>query len=189
MCYDFPPYLPPPFLPAVSFLRPSFKNKFLRKACTVVATGFGLGFSPVAPGTVGSLLGCLIVWGFTAAELPVWAQVAACAAMALLCIPIASVAEADLGFRKDPGQIVCDEYLTFPICMIGLLGEWREHVWLMPLCFLVARALDIWKPQPARRLQILPAGLGITIDDFVTSCEALAVDWGLFLLLTKYAGI
>ena len=76
----------------MGFLRPSFKNRILRKACTVVATGFGLGFSPVAPGTVGSLLGCLIVWGFTAAKLPVWGQIAACAAMSLLCVPIASVA-------------------------------------------------------------------------------------------------
>ena len=118
----------------MSFLRPSFKNKFLRKACTIVATGFGLGYSPVAPGTVGSLLGCLIVWGFTAAELPVWGQIAACAAMTILCIPLASVAEADLGFKKDPGQVVCDEYLTFPIGMIGMLDRWQEHVWLMPMC-------------------------------------------------------
>ena len=173
----------------MSFLRPKFKNKILRKACTVVATGFGLGFSPVAPGTVGSLLGCLIVWGFTAAELPVWGQIAACTAMALLCVPLASVAEADLGFKKDPGQVVCDEYLTFPIGMIGMLDKWQEHVWLMPMCFVVVRAFDIWKPRPARQLQILPAGLGITIDDFITTCEALAVNWALFYLLTEYAGL
>ena len=71
----------------MSFFRPTLKSKILRKACTVVATGFGLGYSPVAPGTVGSFLGCLIVWGFTAAELPVWGQIAACAAMALLTSP------------------------------------------------------------------------------------------------------
>lgn len=173
----------------MSFFRPKFKNKVLRKACTVVATGFGLGFSPVAPGTVGSLLGCLIVWGFTAAKLPVWGQIAACAAMSLLCVPLASVAEADLGFKKDPGQVVCDEYLTFPIGMIGMLDKWQEHVWLMPMCFVVIRAFDIWKPRPARQLQILPAGIGITIDDFITTCEALAVNWALFYLLTEYAGL
>ena len=30
---------------------------------------------------------------------------------------------------------------------------------------------------------------GITIDDFITTCEALAVNWGLFYLLTEYAGL
>ena len=173
----------------MSFFRPTFKNTILRKACTVVATCFGLGFSPVAPGTVGSLLGLPIVWAFGALGLPVWGQIAACAAMSLLCVPIASVAESDLGFKKDPGQIVCDEYLTFPIGMIGLLDQWQDRVWLMPMCFVVVRAFDIWKPKPARTLQILPAGIGITIDDFITTCEALAVNWGLFWVLTEYAGL
>ena len=173
----------------MSFLRPSIRFRPLRKAVAFAAVGFGLGLSPVAPGTVGSLLGCLIVWGFTAAALPLWAQIAACAALTLLCIPVASVGESELGRGKDPGAVVCDEYLTFPICMIGLLDQWRDHVWLMPLCFVVARVLDIVKPQPARRLQFLPTGLGITIDDFITTCEALAVNWALFWVLTEYASL
>ena len=173
----------------MSYLRPSVKNKFLRKACTVVATGFGLGWSPVASGTVGCLLGPLIVWGFTAAGLPLWGQIAACAALVLLCVPLASVAESDLGFKKDPGQVVCDEYLTFPICMIGMSELWPEHAWLMPMCFVVNRVLDILKPYPARGLQILPAGLGITIDDTITSVYALGVNWGLFYVLAEYAGL
>lgn len=172
----------------MSYLRPAVRSPFVRKPALVLATGFGLGFSPVAPGTVGSLLGLPIVWAFGALGLPVWGQVLVCLAFAALCVPVASIGEKDLGRGKDPGPVVCDEYLTFPICMIGMTDLWREHVWLMPLCFAVARAFDIWKPQPARRLQILPAGLGITIDDFITSCEALAVNWGLFLLLTRGFG-
>ncbi len=171
----------------MSFLRPSIPFRPLRKAIAFAAVGFGLGYSPVAPGTVGSLLGCAIVWGFTAAALPLWAQIAACAALTVLCVPIASVGESELRRGKDPGAVVCDEYLTFPICMIGLLDQWQDRVWLMPMCFVVARALDIIKPQPARKLQILPAGLGITIDDFLTTCEALAVNWALFWVLTEYA--
>ncbi|MBR1609035.1 MAG: phosphatidylglycerophosphatase A [Kiritimatiellae bacterium] len=159
-------------------------KKLLRKAATFAACGFGLGYSPVAPGTVGSLLGCLIVWGFTAAKLSVPAQIAACAAMTVFSVPLAGIAEREIG-RKDPGSVVCDEYLTFPICMIGLLDKWQDRVWLMPACFVVARVLDIWKPQPARRLQALPGGLGITIDDFVTTCEALAADWALYLAAVR----
>ena len=54
----------------MSLLRPKIRFRPLRKAVAFAAIGFGLGLSPVAPGTVGSLLGCLIVWGFTAAALP-----------------------------------------------------------------------------------------------------------------------
>ena len=173
----------------MSYIHPSVRSKAVRRIATAVATGFGLGFSPVAPGTAGALLGCALVWAFTALDLPVWGQIAACAALAAVCVPVSSIAEKDLGRGKDPGAVVCDEYLTFPICMIGMTGLWREHVWLMPLCFAVNRALDVAKPFPAYRLQILPAGLGITVDDFVISVYALGVNWALFHAAVRFLGI
>lgn len=173
----------------MSLVHPSVKSRFVRKLAVAAATGFGLGFSPVAPGTAGALLGCGVVWAFTAFEIPVWGQIAACAALALLCIPVASIAERDLGRGKDPGAVVCDEWMTFPICMIGMTGLWREHVWLMPMCFVVNRILDATKPPPAYRLQILPAGLGITIDDFIISIYALGVNWALFFAAERWLGL
>lgn len=172
----------------MSFLDPSTRNPALRKCAVAVATGFGLGFAPFASGTFGAVLGCGIVLAFTAFSLPVTLQIAVCAALALLCVPVASIAERDLGLGKDPGAIVCDEYLTFPICMIGMTELWREHVWLMPLCFAVNRALDVLKPFPAYRLQSLPSGLGIAIDDFAISIYALGVNWALYALAVRFAG-
>lgn len=172
----------------MSFIHPKIRNGLVRKAATAAATGFGLGFAPVAPGTFGALLGLGIVWIFTELSLSVPAQIAACAALSVLCVPVASIAEKDLGRGKDPGAVVCDEYLTFPICMIGMTELWREHVWLMPLCFAVNRALDVAKPYPAYRLQMLPAGLGIAIDDFLISIYALGVNWAAYLLVVRFAG-
>ena len=153
----------------MSFVKPTLKNPLIRKAATWIAVGFGLGYSPVASGTVGSLLGCGI-------------QILMCAALSLLSIPCAGIAETELGGKKDNGKIVCDEYLTFPICMLGLTPYWQEHVWLMPLCFAVVRVLDITKPFPAWRSQFLPSGLGVTIDDFIVSVYALGVNTLLFRL-------
>ena len=164
----------------MSFLYPKLQNKTIRKTATVLATGFGLGYSPVASGTVGSLLGCAIVWLFTILEMPVWMQILACAALFLLGIPCASIAEKDLGGIKDNGKIVCDEYFTLPICMIGLTPYWQESVWLMPVCFVVVRILDITKPFPAYRSQSLPSGLGIMVDDLIVSIYALGINWLLF---------
>jgi phosphatidylglycerophosphatase A len=53
----------------------------------------------------------------------------------------------------------------------------------MPMCFVVSRVMDIVKPFPAYRLQKLPSGLGITIDDVVASLYALAANWMLYLLI------
>ena len=84
------------------------------------ATGFGLGFSPFASGTTGALLAiplmfCLAtVW--TSAV--IW-QVFSCLILAAIAIPLCNVAENHFK-RKDDRRIVADEYLTFPICMIGL---------------------------------------------------------------------
>lgn len=173
----------------MGFVHPSIRSKAVRRCATVVATGFGLGFSPVASGTVGALLGCAIVWVFTVLGLSVSAQVAVCAVLSLVCVPVASIAEKDLGRGKDPGAVVCDEYLTFPICMIGMTGLWMDHAWLMPACFVVNRVFDILKPFPAYRLQALPAGLGITIDDFLVSVYALGVNWAVYAAATRFLGL
>lgn len=169
----------------MSLIHPRISNKILRKAATAIAVGFGLGYSPVASGTVGTILGCGIVWGFTELGLSVLWQIVACLALSVFCVPCASIAEKELGGIKDNGKIVADEYLTFPICMIGLLPYWQDHVWLMPVCFVVNRVFDILKPFPAFRSQMLPSGLGVTIDDFIISWYALAVNWGIFLFLGK----
>ena len=147
----------------------------MKKVCTWIATGFGLGYSPVASGTVGSLWGLLIVWGIAAVKMPIWGQVVLCVALTLICIPVCDVAEKALGGKKDDGRIVADEYLTFPICMIGL--PWQEHWWIMPMAFVVCRFMDIVKPFPAYRMQSLKGGLGITIDDFFASLYALGTNW------------
>ena len=150
---------------------------FTHRLCLLLATGFNLGRIPIASGTFGSLLGIPIVLAFALIPLH-WAwQVPVCAALVACAVPVCDVAERILG-KKDDGRIVADEYLTFPICMIGL--PWPEHLWLLPVAFVVCRAMDIVKPFPAHRLQRLRGGLGITIDDVIASLYALGINWAIF---------
>ena len=146
------------------------------KFAAFVSAGFGLGYAPVASGTFGALLGCAIVWAISVAELSVAQQIGLCVLLTLASIPICGAGE-KVFKKKDPGKVVADEFLTFPICMIGLCGLWQEHVWLMPVCFVVSRATDIIKPYPAFRSQKLPGGLGITIDDAIANIYALGINW------------
>lgn len=136
-----------------------------------LATGFGLGLSPVASGTVGTLLG--VPLAFALAHLSLGAQAAAAAALAVVALPICGAGERFYG-TKDDGRIVADEYLTFPLCVLGL--PWLAHPWLLGAAFVVNRALDIVKPPPARQAQALPGGYGIVADDILSSLYALAVN-------------
>ena len=142
-----------------------------------VATGFGLGlFAPVAPGTVGSLPGVALAYAL--ALLPPWAQIPLCLALTLAAIPVCDSAERTLG-TKDDGRIVADEWMLYPISLVGLPLldlPW----WSMLVFFAVIRLNDIVKLPPARRLQSLPGGRGIVIDDFIANLYSLAVNWAIY---------
>ncbi len=146
----------------------------MKRLSLVLATGFGLGYAPVASGTFGTLPGVAIA--FLASHLlacpwgVLWQSVLA-AVLVVAAIPICDVAEKHFG-KKDDGRIVADEYLTFPICMIGL--PW--NVVTVVMAFLTARACDIVKPPPARQLQSVRGGLGVVIDDVLASVYSLILN-------------
>lgn len=144
-----------------------------------VASGFGLGLiAPFAPGTVGSLPGVALAYAITA--LPLWLQIPACLGFTLLAIPFCDVAEKVLGV-KDDGRITADEWMPYPIALIGLPIldlPW----WSMIIFFCIVRIVDIIKPYPARQLQRIPGGRGIVIDDFIANLYSLAANWVVYFL-------
>lgn len=150
----------------------SSSSEWLRRA---IATWFGCGLVPIAPGTVGSLAAlalayCLHSW---AGWPPLWIGV-----LGIFILPLgawASEAEIRARDRKDPGQVVVDEVAGQWITLAGAsVLNWKS--WLG--AFLLFRLFDIWKPAPARNLEALPGGAGIMADD------AMAGLYGAFLLFT-----
>ncbi len=154
-----------------------------------VATGFGLGYAPIASGTFGALLGLPLA--LACAWLPLAAQVAVALLLTVLAVPFCNTAERIFG-RKDDGRIVADEYLTFPICTLGLpLVELArrsllQEAILLAVVFVLSRICDILKPWPAHALQRVRGGLGIVIDDFFASLYALILSHGALYLLQRY---
>lgn len=152
-----------------------------RRPVILLATGFGLGLCPVASGTAGTIPGLLILLGLG----PLWQgsvlwQVVAAAALCLVAVPICSVAESHFGV-KDDHRIVADEYLTFPLGMIGL----PLVPWMLAVAFLTNRVFDVLKPPPARQLQVLHGGVGIVIDDMISALYSLAVNHVVFRLVER----
>lgn len=154
-------------------------KSWLQRMAIVLATGFGLGLSPVASGTAGTLPGLLIVMAIWPYGLP-W-QILAAIILPLLAIPVCEIAERHF-VEKDDGRIVADEYLTFPIAMIGL----PLTPWVVAMAFVSARVFDIIKPPPARQLQDLHGGLGIVIDDVLASLYSLAANHLAYWFIVRF---
>lgn len=133
-----------------------------------VATGFGTGYSPVAPGTVGSLPGIPLAWA-CCTYLPWTIQIPVALALTVLAIPFCGLAERQFG-RKDDRRIVADEWMLFPLCVIGL----PPHPLMFAIAFVFARGFDVLKLWPAHGLQRITGGTGIVIDDFFAMLYALA---------------
>lgn len=154
-----------------------------KRLVLAVATGFGIGYSPIAPGTLGALWGVVLVRGLYP-HMSLRGQLVLAVVLVLLAIPVCDRGEKEIG-GKDPHPVVADEYLTFPLCMIGLPAE---QVWMLGTAFITHRVMDIIKPWPARGLQALPGGLGIVIDDAISSLYSLACNWLIFWLVQKFVG-
>lgn len=136
-------------------------------------TGLGTGYAPIAPGTVGSLLGPPLVWGL-GLLLPwaVWYWTVA-AVLILAGIPLCTHCARIFG-RCDPPQVVYDEITAF--FLVFLLVE--VNLTTAVLGFLWFRVFDIIKPWPVRQFERLPEGAGIMADDLVAGlCAAVAL-WG-----------
>ncbi len=144
-----------------------------------LATGFGLGLMPVASGTFGTLLALPIVWLFWEWIQIGWVgQSVLAVVLSLVAIPVCSAAERRFK-TKDDGRIVADEYMTFPLCMIGL--PWNP--WVVLMAFLSCRFFDIAKPTPADQLQRIKGGTGIVIDDVVASLYSLLFNHAIYWLI------
>jgi phosphatidylglycerophosphatase A len=130
-----------------------------------LATGFGAGFSPVAPGTAGTLVGLLLFWPLR--QLPLVAQLGVLALVSLLGTWGADLVARREG-RKDPGLVVVDEVVGMWISLLFVPFSWFTVV----LGFFLFRFMDVVKPFPARQFESLRGGWGIMADDVMAGIYA-----------------
>ncbi len=152
------------------------KANIARSVATHVATWFGCGRSPIAPGTAGSL-GALAPAILAAHTLHWSARDIGWCGVALF---LPAVWAADVAAReaqaKDPGFIVVDEVVGQCVTLFGAWGFKEPLDWkTWTAAFVLFRAFDIWKPFPIRRLEKLPGGWGIVADDAAAGVYAALV--------------
>lgn len=125
-----------------------------------VASVFGVGLFPVAPGTAGSAVALLAGAGLMLGPpwlLPLGAALAAAAGY--LVIPRAVTDP-----NADPGWVVIDEVAGQWVAMLGLAGV---SVTGLVAAFVGFRILDIWKPGPVGWADRQPGAFGIMTDDIL----------------------
>ncbi|MGM0826463.1 MAG: phosphatidylglycerophosphatase A family protein [Pseudomonadota bacterium] len=129
-----------------------------------IATGFGLGLAPVAPGTFGSLLGIPLAWWLLGR--PTSQQAAVIGVLLVAAVPVCHVAAWHYA-GLDHGSIVADEYVAFPLAVIGLSAA--RHPLIMALAFAVYRFFDSLKPAPIHLAEYVSGGFGIVLDDVIAA--------------------
>ena len=142
---------------------------------TLLSIGLGSGLSPFAPGTAGAALGLVLAWLLARLLATTTPSIAAAVGLlmsglviGLVGVPTSTRTARILG-GKDPKCIVIDEIsgqflasavvplFRYPTQLAGLV------IWLAS--FFLFRLFDVWKPGVIWRLQDLPEGWGIVVDD------------------------
>ena len=145
----------------------------------VTATCFGVGFSPYAPGTLGTLAGIPVYLIFSCFTWPVYAI----SVLALFFLAVFVSREAERIFnKKDAQEIVIDEIVGFQFTMF-LVAPTVLHILAG---FILFRFFDILKPYPVSFCERrLPGGYGVVADDVAAGIYGNII----LLLLVKFAGI
>jgi len=126
-----------------------------------IATVFKAGYIPIAPGTVGSIIGLLVFWlikdyaSFTI-------EMFVATALFFAGVWASTIVEQTLE-RHDPGVVIVDEVVGMLVALMLL----PSTITVIFLAFLLFRVFDIIKPYPARWCEQLSRGWGIMMDDVV----------------------
>ncbi len=138
--------------------------------------GFGAGQLPVAPGTWGAALAlglaALVAW-----LQPIFFQPVLALGIALgfvAGVGLVPRAEALWGSR-DPSPVVLDEMVGMWVALWATPVEWEA--WLA--VFFLFRVFDVSKPLGIRRLECLPGGWGVMLDDVLAGVYAW-LSWQVF---------
>jgi phosphatidylglycerophosphatase A len=169
----------------MKFEQPIWSRFLPSNLVLALATLGPLGRGRRAPGTWGSaagLLYCTVLfwrlwdWPWTGFGTAIWSgfwTVIFSLPGLYLAVALCGEAEFRLG-RRDPGEVILDEFMAMPLCFLGWPAVARVWPpWVIFIAgFLLFRLFDIAKPFGIRKLEDLPGGWGIMFDDVAAALLA-----------------
>ena len=141
----------------------------MRRGIVLIATWWGLGNTPKAPGTAGTLGAIPLVIILSYFPLGIYLLFTLC--LGLLACWVAGQADIILG-GQDSQVIVIDEVVGFLVAMAVMPVSWVSIL----ICFILFRAFDIIKPFPIRLLEHrVKGGYGVVLDDVLAGVYAFII--------------
>ena len=147
-------------------------TKYLK---TLFATGFLLGYSPVAPGTLSCFIG-VFIWYLLHNSNVIYIGIAS----ALFFIGVIVAGDLEKIWGKDPRRVVIDEYA----CILLPLYFTPLRVVPLAITFFLFRIIDIFKPPPLKSVEKVRGGWGIMLDDLLAAVYTTVI-----IIILKFAGI
>jgi phosphatidylglycerophosphatase A len=150
--------------------------RFLSSSTVLTIATLGpVGRSLPAPGTWGSVAGLMYFTVFFLDRVGPVGALILCVVGAYFAVAFCGEAEFRLG-RKDPGEVILDEFVAMPLCFFGWpVLALHAPPWAVLLAgFAVFRFFDILKPLGIRKLQNLPGGWGVVVDDLAAAMATCA---------------
>jgi phosphatidylglycerophosphatase A len=172
----------------MNFKQPGWTSMIPPANIRAIATLGPLGLNMPAPGTWGSAAG-ILYFILCFYQLGIVENLVASAVAAYFAVGICGAAESLMG-RRDPGEIILDEFVAIPLCFLG--WHWLVGPGLLPFLglmlagFALFRFYDIRKPLVINSLQALPGGWGIVADDTaaaLATCATLHLAHALWALV------
>lgn len=143
---------------------------FVEISAKILASGFGTGFSPIAPGTAGAAFAA-IIWLFLQLSSSSFLKsnnFLLTLTVIFFVIGVWSAYKVEKSWGHDASKVVVDEMVGLWIAM-----WWIPYSWVtLLLAFILFRVFDIWKPLFIRKMEKLPHGWGVMLDDVLAGIYA-----------------
>ena len=156
-----------------------FKGSLVSKFFEVLATFFYVGYLPKCPGTFGTLATLPVIWFCQSSVLYIL--------LAVILFFMGKIATEDRiqkTGREDPKEVVIDEVVGMMVTMLFI----PLSVVSLAIGFILFRFFDILKPFYIRRLEKIPGGYGVMLDDLLAGVYANIILHLFLYLLSVISG-
>lgn len=145
----------------------------MTKIYKTLATFFGAGYVPIAPGTAGAFLAAVFVyiWQYLDPGLLVYGWPLVWVVIVTFFIGVYCTDQLEPAWGKDPSKIVIDEAIGIWISILFI----PVSIYYLLAGFVLFRIFDIWKPLGIRKLENIKGGWGVMLDDVLAGVYANVV--------------
>lgn len=133
----------------------------------LIGTGLGMGFSPIAPGTVASVGGWLVAV-LLRPHIPYYQAFLLLSIVVFFFLGVYSATKLETDWGKDPSEVVIDEIVGIWISLCFL----PQGLWYSVAALVLFRLFDIYKPLYVRKMENFKGGWGIMMDDVLAGIYA-----------------